>query len=104
MAKPSTALALAVGVFIYLLLTQKFSIRMLGLTTACSLVLLVASALLIDGSVLGFIKCVQLGIKFARLLGAGHTLSNILRIDNFQLDAKIKVTIFLLSSTLFLAL
>ena len=71
MAKPSTALALAVCVFIYLLLARKFSIRMLAFTVACVLVLLLASALMIDGSVAGFVNRINLGIEFSKLLGGG---------------------------------
>ncbi len=104
MAKPSTALALAVSVFLYLLLARKLSIRMLALTVACALTLLLISALLIDGSVVGFVKRIQLGVKFSRLLGGGHNLNQILRIDEFQLGAKFRLAIFLLSGAIFLAL
>jgi len=104
MAKPSTALALAVGVFIYILLARKLSIRLVVLTAACTLTLLLLSALLIDSSIAGFIKRHQLGIELARYLGGGHTLSQILRIDDFQLGAKFKLTIALLSGALTLAL
>jgi hypothetical protein len=104
MAKPSTALALAVGVSVYLLLARKFSIRMLGLTVACALALLLVSALVIDGSVLGFIKRIQLGLELAKLLGGGHNLSQILRVDEFQLGAILKLAISLVSGALFIAL
>lgn len=103
-AKPSTALALAVGVFIYLLLASKFSIRMLTLTVVCALALLLVSALIIDGSVIGFINRYKLGIEFAGLLGGGHTLKQILRIDEFQLSVQFKLVIFLLAGALILAL
>lgn len=104
MAKPSTAVALALGIFCYLLLARKFSIRMLAITVACTLLLLIFSALVIDGSVVSFIKRIQIGVDFARLLGSGHNLSQILRIDEFQLSEKIRLAMFLLSGALFLAL
>jgi len=103
MAKPSTALALAVCVFIYLLLARKFSIRMLAFTVACVLVLLLASALMIDGSVAGFVNRINLGIEFSKLLGGGHALNQILRIDDFQLNEKFKITIFSLSCVVIIA-
>jgi hypothetical protein len=103
MAKPSTALALAVGVFIYLLFARKFSIRMLALTAISVLVLLSISALLIDGSLVGFVNRLQLGIEFSKHLGGGHTLNQILRIDDFQLSAKFKLTILLVAGAVFLA-
>jgi hypothetical protein len=104
MAKPSTALALAVSVFIYLLLARKFSIRMLALTVACALTLLLISALMIDGSIISFINRFKLGIEFSGLLGGGYALSEILRIDEFQLSEQFKLAIFLLSGALILAL
>jgi hypothetical protein len=104
MAKPSTALALAVGVFIYLLFARKFSIRMLAIPAISALALLLISALLIDGSLFGFVKRLQLGIEFSKHLGGGHTLSQILRFDEFQLSAKLKLTILLVAIALFLGL
>ncbi len=100
MAKPTSAIALAVGVFIYLLLARKLSIRMLALAIACSLTLLLISALLIDGSLLLFFKRIQLGVEFIGYLGGGHTKSQIFRIDQFQLNGKLKTTIFLVSVAL----
>ncbi len=104
MAKPSTALALAVGVFVYLISARKFSIRLLGLAAACVIALLLVCALMIDGSVGAFIKRYQLGIELSRHLGSGHTLRQILRVDEFQLNTKFKAAIFLLSSGISLAL
>jgi hypothetical protein len=104
MAKPSTALALAVGVFIYFLFARKLSIRLLALAMTSALALLLFSALLIEGSVLGFINRIKLGVEFAEYLGGGHTLSQILRIDNFELSEKLKLAILLVAVPIFLAL
>jgi hypothetical protein len=103
MAKPSTALALAVGVFIYLLFARKFSIRMLALTAISVLVLLLFSAFLIDGSPVSFFNRLQLGMEFSKHLGGGHTMSQILRIDNFQLSGKFELSILLIAGAVFLA-
>ena len=72
MAKPSTAIALAVAVFIYLLLARKFSIRMFLLTVASALGLLLLSALLIDGSVFAFVKRIELGAEFRSWIPYTH--------------------------------
>ncbi len=105
MAKPSSALALALGVFTYLLLARKFSIRMLAVAAISALTLLSISALLIDGSVVGFVNRLLLGIEFSKLLESGHTtISKILRIDDFQLSAKFKLSILLAAGAVFLAL
>ena len=85
MAKPSTALALALGVFVYMLFSRKFSIRMLLLAIASALVFLLASALLIDRSILRFVERICSGLEFARHLGGGHTLSEALSIKKLRL-------------------
>jgi hypothetical protein len=84
MAKPSTAVALAVGIFFCLLAARKVSLRLILLAATTTLGLLLLSALTIDGSISGFAKRVQLGVDFARYLGGGHTVRQILRIDNFR--------------------
>ncbi len=103
MAKPSTALSLAVGVLIYLIFSRKYSIRMLALTATSAFALLSISALLIDGSLVGFVNRLQLGIEFSKLLEGGHTLSQILRIDDFQLSADFKLSILLVGGAVFFA-
>ena len=104
MAKPSTAAALAVGVFIYLLFARKLSIQMLALPITSALALLLLSALLIDGSIFGFINRIQIGIGILELGGGGHTLSQILRIDDFQLNAKFERLILLFTVAIALAI
>ncbi len=104
MAKPSTALALAVGVFIYLLLSRKFSVRMLALAAASAIALLLTSALLIDGSVLRFVERLQLGVEFGKHLAGGHALTQILRVDDFFLYERFNHAILLVFSVLFIAL
>ena len=104
MAKPSTAIALAVGVLIYLLLSRKYSIRMLALAVFSAVALLLASALLIDGSVLRFVERLQLGVEFGKYLAGGHTFNQILRVDDFQLSGIFNLAIFSIFSVLFTAL
>lgn len=98
MAKPSTALALAFGVLLYAALARKLSWRMFLLTSGVSLSLLVAGAIAIDGSVMAFAGRIERAIAFGRILGSGHTLTQILRFDTFQLAAKTELLIYLLGS------
>jgi len=86
MAKPSTALLVGISVFIYLILTRKYSIKIILLSIAVVIILFLLSALLIDGSVLDFIKRIQMGIEFRKILGASHTLEKIFRIDLPELN------------------
>lgn len=104
MAKPSSALALAIAALVYLLLVRKFTIGLLAISLASALALLLASALIIDGSIVGFIKRLQLGIEFGDYLGGANVLSKILRIDGFKVSSKFKLIIFLISSVVFIAL
>lgn len=102
MAKPSTALALAVGVLIYLVFSRKSSVRLFLLAAASGAIPLLASAILIDGTPLGFVERFQRGIEFGQLLT--DKLSQILRIDEFQLDKKTKCAILLVFASLLIAI
>lgn len=102
MAKPSTALALAVGVLVYLVIARKFSARMILLAIISALALLLISALLIDGSVFKFAERLRLGIEFTRLMEGGHTLNKIIRIDSFYIEPRVKLAIFFLAVTSFI--
>ena len=64
--KLSSALALAIAAFIYLLTARKFSIRLLTVPVVCALAFLFARVLIVDGSIVRFIKRIQLGMKFGR--------------------------------------
>lgn len=86
MAKPSTAALLAATIFVYLVLTRKLTLRLMFITLASTLVLLLISALLIDGSVLKFIDRMRTGVAMGGYMGAGHTLTNLFRLDEFTLN------------------
>lgn len=88
MAKPSTAAALGLCAGMYLLLAGKLSVRLLVISIAAAVGLLVLSALAIDGSIPGFIDRLKDGVEVARTLGGGHTLAQLLRVDDFQLGEK----------------
>lgn len=103
MAKPSTAVLLAVSTIVYLLLSRKFSIRLLALSTTCMLLLFLASAMLIDGTILGFWRRLKLGVDYSQVLGGGHSLGQLFRIDNFQLDQKTIFVIWIFLISLFIA-
>jgi hypothetical protein len=82
MGKPSTALALAVGLFLCLIYTKKYSIKLSAVAVFILCVLLIATAFVIDGGVIDFIKRFQLGMEFGQILV--DKLNNILRIDGFE--------------------
>lgn len=88
MAKPSSAAAIGVTAFIYIVLSHKINIRMMVLCALVLLALFVCSALLIDGSLIGFERRLQTALIFLNYLGGGHTVSEILRIDDFSVSKR----------------
>lgn len=102
MAKPSTALALSFGVFLYFLFARKFSVRLLLFSVAISVSLLLLSATLIDGSVFDFSNRIKRAVDFGEILGSGHTLTQILRVDDFQLSEKAKILMILIGFSVFI--
>jgi hypothetical protein len=100
MAKPTTAAALGVCAGVYLLLAGKLSVRFLAISLATAIGLLVLSALTIDGSIPGFIDRLKGGVEVGRALGGGHTLAQLLRLDDFQLGEKGK-TLLIVGTVVF---
>jgi hypothetical protein len=86
MAKPLTAAALCLCGAVFLLLSGKLDARFLAVSLVAALVLLLASAWIIDGSVQLFIGRLQEGKKLAGVLGGGHTVEGALRLDTFRLS------------------
>ena len=99
MAKPTTAAALAAGAFVYLLAARKLNPRLLAIAAATSLTLLCLSAWAIDGSIPVFIERLRAGVETAGILGGGYTLTQLLRIDSFQLGLMAKL-LFLMAISL----
>src|SRR5690606_39140626 len=72
----------------YLLLARKLSLRMLVIAVASASVLVIISAIAIDGSIIKFSERLALGVDSLKYLGGGHTVNQVLRIDNFQLGRR----------------
>lgn len=81
MAKPTSALALALLCALYLLCALKLSIRGVAVSLFGAAALLVVSAWVIDGSIQGFIHRIQSGMELGQALGGGHEFGQMLRID-----------------------
>lgn len=75
---------------------------MILLAAISALTPLLVSTLLIDGSPWSFVNRLQRGLEFGQILT--DKLSHILRIDEFQLDDKIKLGIFCVFATLVVAM
>lgn len=88
MAKPTSAAVLAVVIIICLLFASKFNFRLLCVALMTAIVLLITSALMIDGSLIIFIERLRGGVEAFRLLDAGHM--SMFRIDAFLMSRKEK--------------
>lgn len=104
MAKPSSAVAMAVCTLLYLGLAGKLSARLVTIALPVTLTLVVASALLIDGSFIGFIHRIQAGLDLGSKLDSGHSLTDMFRMGDFQMGHQEKflmllATLFILVST-----
>lgn len=95
MAKPSTAFALAMGVLIYILIARKFSPKLLLLAIGSAAALLLLSAILIDGSITGFILRLERGVEFVQIMGGANSPEKIFRLDHFELNDKSKQSIYI---------
>jgi hypothetical protein len=91
MAKPTSAAALGVCSGFYLLLADKLRARFLAISLGTVVALLILSALTIDGSILAFIDRLKDGIEAGKTLGGGHTISQLLGLDSFNLSRKAKI-------------
>jgi hypothetical protein len=100
MAKPSSAAALALLVSICLPLTNKFNVRLFGISLLTAVVLLIATAWIIDGSLAIFIDRLKNGIEVVRLLDAGQF--NMLRFDNLKMGEKEQYLLIFVSIATFL--
>jgi len=93
MAKPSSAALLAVAVVIYLFTARIFSVRRVAIAVASAILLLVLGALVIDGSLIGFVERIKNGMEYGRMLGGGHTTTEILRLDTPALTDAVRAAI-----------
>ncbi|MGB3539493.1 MAG: hypothetical protein WBA42_15150 [Mesorhizobium sp.] len=93
LAKLPSAALLAVFALIYLAAMRKLRLALLLLAVGFAILLLLGTALVLDGSIMGFVERLQRGA--ARLASLeGRTISQILRWDSFTPDRIGKLLIF----------
>ncbi|MNK07328.1 hypothetical protein D3C87_252390 [compost metagenome] len=86
MAKPTTAILLLPCFVLYVLLLGKFKIRLIAISAGTATLLLLLSALIIDGSPAAFINRLQVAAEFSSMSGAGYSLQELLRLDIFEFN------------------
>ena len=103
MAKPTTALALAIVSGIYLLLAGKLRMKLLVVSLVTTLVFALISAWAIDGTVGGFVARLKLGVQDTSMLQSGHSMGEIWRLDNFSLGHGENTALVVMAFLVFLA-
>lgn len=102
MAKPSTAAAIALVLMIRaVVLRQKPLLPMSG-AVLVALVLLIATAYLIDGSITMFVTRLVNSAELEHLFGAGHEISHMFRIDGLATSLpQLAIAVLLATALLF---
>lgn len=85
MAKPPTAAAAGFVVTVYILVSGRLTLRAL-IAPLSFMIFLLISAYVLDGSIKTFIDRYRIGLEFASILGGGHSIENLFRLDVFQLQ------------------
>ena len=99
-AKPTSALGLAIIVLIYLIASHLFRIKFLILSLIIIFLLFFITAIVIDGSVSLFLKRYLVSFEITQLGQSGHGIKDIFRIDHIEIDRNNKsiiLVIFLVS-------
>lgn len=94
MAKPTSAAALALAVAIYLVLTATLRLVPIIITVVTALGLVALSAVVIDGSIGGFVARLTAGARIATMLDGNYAFKLMFRLEGLTLDAPIKVVLF----------
>lgn len=103
MAKPTTAAMLGLMVPLYLWAAGKLQLRGSAVSCLSALGLLVASALVMDGSLAGFVTRLQKGAAMPALLGIDIAPLQLLRLDSFDLGASGRLLLVLFAFLVFCA-
>ncbi|UYO44977.1 hypothetical protein KQX63_02770 [Rhodopseudomonas palustris] len=97
LAKPTTALALAVAVVLYLIITSRLTLGRLASAFCGALFVVLTAALTIDGSIAAFVERLRVGFYFANLLSDSYSFAKIFRLDTFHLTRQEKIAFVLLT-------
>lgn len=98
MAKPSSALLLAIVVPLYFVLEMKKHLRLLLGAGLVAFVFLLLTAWYVDGDVMQFIQRYKIGLQLLDSMGSKHGLENLLRWDLFKIaDADFRVFLVLIA-------
>lgn len=103
MAKPTSAAVLMLCSSVYLIAARKFSFRWVAVSAGLAVGLTISFGVLIDGSLTAFFGRLHGGVNVAKMLESGHSIWNVLRIDDFLLGSKIRSLLINASLLFFVA-
>ena len=86
MAKPTSAAALGLLAFLYLVSSRKLNILGLSLSLLLAALLILLFAIQVDGSVHGFLERLSEGIRLASLLSPSYDAMKIVRLDRLAFN------------------
>ncbi|MFB9261666.1 hypothetical protein ACFFWD_00460 [Bradyrhizobium erythrophlei] len=98
MAKPTTAAAIALVVMLYVVVLRRKSLLPMFGAALVALALLIVTASLIDGGITGLVTRMVNNVEVETLLGAGHEVSLMYRID-WPATSRLQLAIAVLMAT-----
>jgi hypothetical protein len=104
LGKPTSAAALAVLAAIYLILSGNIRIKQLAIALGTALGLLALTAIMIDGSIQGFVDRNREGLLIGNLLHGDLGLEKLLRLEELVLGENTLQVMYRLGGTVFLAM
>ena len=97
MTKPTSAIGLAVATVVFLIVLRNFRMKQVAIAVGTALLLLVLSAILIDGSLVAFSRRLLAGFELMQFMQTKHGLANSFRIDMPRLSHLLVLNICTLS-------
>ena len=104
MAKPTSSIGLSLLILIYLIISKNFKLRFILISITTALLLIIISAFFIDGSIAKFFYRYLLTYEAKKLLQTGYDINSFIRIDELNLNSKIKISIAVISLLMILML
>jgi len=95
MAKPSTAMMLGILVCIYLLIAKKVHMKLIGVSILTAMLLVMLSAVLIDGSIYDFVIRIQTDLSLTLAMDKNYSIFELLKIDTIDLNDRQFLKLFI---------
>jgi hypothetical protein len=94
MAKPPTAMMLGILVCIYFFIAKKVHMKLISVSILTAMLLVMLSAVLIDGSIYDFVIRIQTNLSFSQAMSNSYSIFELLRIDTIDLNDRQLLKLF----------